>query len=158
MNDELGDITDWAGLLTEIGVYMETMFVLNSRQDKEVWQYIVGIAAHLEYLAVAILWVASGKSCPFEEYEAKLTLGQAIGKIEEQGLLPQTIVDTVRRINNLRNSVAHRGAVSGVTVPGNDNRGIYNGKHVFTDLEALKQVADDHKTAIEAMGAYLHSQ
>jgi len=158
MNDELGDITDWDGLRTKIGVYMETLFVLNNDQDKEVWQYILGIAAHLEYLAVAILWVASGRPCSFEEYEDKLTLGQAIKKIEEQSLLSMTIVDIVGRINKLRNSVAHRGAVSGVTVQGNTNRGLYNGKHVFTDLEALKQVAVDHKTAVEAMVAWLQAQ
>ncbi len=34
---------------------MELLFILNSRRDKEVWQYIVGVAAHLEYLAEAVI-------------------------------------------------------------------------------------------------------
>jgi hypothetical protein len=34
---------------------MEALFSLSSNRDKEVWQYIVGVAAHLEYLAVAVL-------------------------------------------------------------------------------------------------------
>src|SRR6266850_2253274 len=38
----------WNDLLSDIGCYMEVLFALSSRRDKEVWQYIVGIAAHLE--------------------------------------------------------------------------------------------------------------
>ena len=127
---------------------MELLFILNSRRDKEVWQYIVGVAAHLEYLAVAILWVHGGKPGRFQDYEDHLTLGQAISKIEGKGLLTPAIIDTVRAINRLRNSVAHRGAVSGVTVPGTAQRGLYKGGHVFTELEALRQVVSDAEAAI----------
>ena len=70
---------------------MELLFILNSRRDKEVWQYIVGVAAHLEYLAVAILWVHGGKPGRFQDYEDHLTLGQAISKIEGKGLLTPAI-------------------------------------------------------------------
>jgi hypothetical protein len=59
--DEPNDTSNWDHLLGEVGVHMELLFILNSRRDKEVWQYIVGVAAHLEYLAVAILWVHGGK-------------------------------------------------------------------------------------------------
>jgi hypothetical protein len=131
---------------------------LNSRRDKEVWQYIVGVAAHLEYLAVAILWVHGGKPGRFQDYEDHLTLGQAISKIEGKGLLAPAIIDTARAINRLRNSVAHRGAVSGVTVPGTAQRGLYKGGHVFTELEALRQVVSDAEAAIRAMGEWLRRQ
>lgn len=145
----------WDDLLGEIGVYMEVLFILNSRRDKEVWQYIVGAAAHLEYLAVAILWVAAQKPGHFEDYEDHLTLGNAIKKIEVQGLLAPATIDTVRAVNRLRNSVAHRGAVSGVTISGTSQRGLYEGGHVFTDLKALRQVVSDANAAITAMGEWL---
>jgi hypothetical protein len=128
---------------------------LNSRRDKEVWQYIVGVAAHMEYLAVAILWVAAGRPDRFEDYEDHLTLGNAIKKIEAQGLLAPAAVDTVRAVNRLRNSIAHRGAVSGVTVSGTAQRGIYKGGHVFTDLQALNGLVTNANAAITAMGEWL---
>ena len=56
MVDEPNNVANWDHLLGEIGVYMELLFILNSRRDKEVWQYIVGVAAHLEYLAVFCTW------------------------------------------------------------------------------------------------------
>jgi hypothetical protein len=38
----------WNELLSKIGIYMEVLFVLNSAKDKEVWQYVVGVAAHVD--------------------------------------------------------------------------------------------------------------
>lgn len=38
-------------LLAKIGSYMEVLFCLSTAADKEIWQYIVGVAAHLEYLS-----------------------------------------------------------------------------------------------------------
>lgn len=79
MSNEQNDSANWDDVLGEIGVYMEVLFTLNSRRDKEVWQYIVGVAAHLEYLAVAILWVAAQRPGRFEDYEDHTTLGNAMG-------------------------------------------------------------------------------
>ena len=59
MSEHPDEAPAWTELLGEIGMYMELLFILNSRHDKEVWQYIVGVAAHLEYLATAVLWVAA---------------------------------------------------------------------------------------------------
>jgi len=87
-----------------------------------------------------------------------LTLGQAIKKIGSKGLLEPAVMEVVRAINGLRNGVAHRGAVSGVTVPGNTQRGIYKGGHVFTDLEALRKLVSDADGAITAMGDWLRKQ
>ena len=136
---------------------MEVLFTLNSRRDKEVWQYIVGVAAHLEYLAVAILWVAAQRPGRFEDYEDHMTLGNATKQIEVQGLLASATIDTVRAVNRLRNSVAHRGAVSGVTMSGTTQRGVYKGGHVFTDLQALEQLVTDADAAITAMSEWLKS-
>lgn len=120
--------------------------------------YIVGVAAHLEYLAVAILWVAAGKPGHFQDYEDCLTLGQAISKIKSKDLLDPAIIEAVCAINRLRNSVAHRGAVSGVTVPGDAQCGVYEGGHVFSDLEALRKLVSDANGAITIMGDWLRKQ
>jgi len=157
MSNEQNDSANWDDVLGEIGVYMEALFILNSRRDKEVWQYIVGVAAHLEYLAVAILWVAAQRPGRFEDYEDHMTLGNAIKKIEVQGLLASATIDTVRAVNRLRNSVAHRGAISGVTVSGTAQRGVYKGSHVFADLQALEQLVTDADAAITAMSEWLQS-
>lgn len=157
MSNEQNDSANWDDVLGEIGVYMEGLFILNSRRDKEVWQYIVGVAAHLEYRAVAILWVAAQRPGRFEDYEDHLTLGNAVKKIEVQGLLASATIDTVRAVNRLRNSVAHRGAVSGVTVSGTAQRGVYKGGHVFADLQALEQLVTDADAAITVMSEWLQS-
>ena len=157
MAEEPNDKADWDELLVEIGLSMEVLFILNNRRDKEVWQYIVGAAAQLEYLAVAILWVVAGKPGPFDDYEDRITLGRAILKIERKDLLPPDIIDTIRAINKLRNSVAHRGAVSGVTLPGELQRGFYKERHVFRNLDALRQLVADHKRAVKALSKCRHS-
>jgi hypothetical protein len=159
MNNDQNDSANWDDMLGEIGIYMETVFSLNSRRDKEVWQYIVGVVAHLEYLAVAVLWVAAQRPSRFEDYEDHMTLRGAIKKIEEQGLLTSDTIDTVRAVNKLCNSVVHREAVYGVTVSGTAQRqrGIYNGSHVFTDLQALQQLVTDANPAITAMSKWLKS-
>ena len=158
VDDKQNDTAAWNELLKKIGMYMELLFILNSRRDKEVWQYIVGVAAHLEYLAVLILWVDAGKPGSFEDYEARLTLGPAISKVGGRNLLEPAIIEAVRAINGLRNSVAHRGAVSGVTVPGNAQRGVYKGGHVFTDLEAFQKLVADADGAITVMSDWLRKQ
>ena len=158
VDDKQNDTAAWNELLKKIGMYMELLFILNSRRDKEVWQYIVGVAAHLEYLAAAILWVGDGKPGRFEDYEDHLPLGSAISKIKSKGLVDPAVIEAVRAINGLRNSVAHRGAVSGVTVPGNAQRGVYKGGHVFTDLEAFQKLVSDADEAITAMSDWLRKQ
>ena len=146
VDDKQNDTAAWNELLK------------NSRRDKEVWQYIVGVAAHREYLAAAILWVGDGKPGRFEDYEDHLPLGSAISKIKSKGLVDPAVIEAVRAINGLRNSVAHRGAVSGVTVPGNAQRGVYKGGHVFTDLEAFQKLVSDADEAITAMSDWLRKQ
>ncbi len=150
---------EWDDLLERINLqYMVPLFVLNSPRDKEVWQYVLGVAAHLEYRAVAMLWVVAGKPGRFEDYEDGITLGGAINKIKDKRLLDPATVENVRAIKDLRNSLAHRGAVYGVTHPGGRQRGLYKGRHVFTDLKAFRTLVDDADAAITAMGDWLKGQ
>jgi hypothetical protein len=158
---KIDDDAAWDDILPEIRGYMEVLFALSSSRDKEVWQYMVGVAAHLEYLAVAVLWIDAGKSVPFPEYEERLTLGQAASRIGALGLLDTTTVKTLQTVAQLRNSVAHRGAVYGVTVAGDDpehRRGVYKGGHVFSDAGALESLVSDTNAAISAMGPWLRAR
>ena len=133
-------------------------FALNTNADLWVWMFVIGVAAHLEYLALAVLWVADQRPAPFEQYQPKRTLGQAARLIRERNLLDQAIVEKLEGVAELRNSVAHRGATYGVPFrEGDPVRGAYKGRHVFTDLEALKQLMDDVDAATTAIGAALRA-
>lgn len=158
MNDDRDDSTAWTELLRKIGMQMEVLFVLNTPRDKEVWQYIVGVSARLEYYAVAMLWVADGKPGRFDEYEIRMNLGAAVKKIKSRSLLPPNIIKSVEAMNKLRNSVAHREAVvSGVTAAAG-NRGIYKGGNVFADVEILRKLANDEADAVDTMTGWLRAQ
>lgn len=150
----------WDQLLSEISLYMEALFVLNSTRDKEVWQYVVGVAAHLEHLAVAILGIEAGRPVRFSEYARNMGLGQAAERIGQKGLLAPATVETLRAVARLRNSVVHRDAVYGVTILGDDvqrQRGLYEGGHVFSDPAALRRLVDDANAAIIAIENWLRA-
>jgi hypothetical protein len=156
--DVKDDDRAWDELRSEIGEYMELVFILNGPRDKEVWQYLVGVAAHLEYLAVAVLWIEAGKPCAFPEYEQQLTLGQAARRLDQRGLPDATTIETLSAVARLRNSVAHKGAMYGVTITGHEpdpDRGVYKGGHVFSDPVALRRLVDEANAAIDAMGGWL---
>lgn len=126
----------WNRLLDRVRDWMILRFALNTDRDLWVWVFVIGAAAHLEYLAVAILWVTGQKPTAFDEYQPKTTLGQAAHLMRERGLLDLATVETLERIAQLRNSVAHRGATYGVPFrDGAPLRGEYLGRHVFTDPE-----------------------
>jgi hypothetical protein len=81
--------------------------------------------------------------------------------VRAKSVLAPATIDTVRAMNRLRNSVAHRGAVYGVTVSGTAQGGVYKGGYVFTALQALKQLGTDANAAITAMNgsrATVHSE
>lgn len=153
--------SEWKKLLEDIGIWMELQFVLNSRREKEIWQYIVGQAAHLEYLAVVVLWTHAGRPFPFEKYKPHITLGQAACEIEgkkEITLKPRT-VQILKDVAILRNGVAHRDALrDGVTIRGNEGRGEYRGRYVFSDPGGLRQLVDDASEATEDISAWYRMQ
>lgn len=85
----------------------------------------------------------------------------AASRIGASGLLDTTTVKTLQTVARLRNSVAHRGAVYGVTVAGDDpehGRGVYKCGHVFSDPPALQSLVNDADAAISAMGAWLRAR
>ena len=151
MGDEV-----WHSLLDHIRGWMILRFALNTDRDLWVWLFVIGAAAHLEYLAIAVLWVADGKPTSFTEYEPKRTLGQAARLIRERDLLDPTVEETLEKVANLRNSIVHRGATYGVPFRSDDlSRGKYAGQHVFTEPEGLSQMMDDIDAATKTMGEFL---
>ena len=146
----------WDGLLDRVRDWMILRFALNTDRDLWVWNFVIGAAAHLEYLALAVLWVADQKPSPFSDYQPKRTLGQAAHQIREKGLLDLATVERLKGIAELRNSVTHRGATYGVPFrEGDPSRGQYKGRHVFTDPAGLAQLMDDMDAATKAMGEWL---
>ncbi len=140
----------WDDTLAEMGVYMEVLFCLNTRVEKEIWQYIVGMGAHLEYLALATLWVNAGRPPEFPEFEERLTLGRAVYQLERQGILPVTTTSRLRAVARLRNAVTHRHAVSGVAWAGE-----YEGFNVFSEIEGLRKLVADTNLTIAELSTWL---
>jgi hypothetical protein len=135
---------------------MIVRFALNTNIDLWVWLLVIGTAAHLEYLALVVLWVADQKPTPFEDYRPKMTLGQAACVVRQRNLLDSTTVATLEETAKLRNSVAHRGATYGIPFREGDlSRGQYKGQHVFTDPEGLKHLMDDVDAATKVIGEWL---
>jgi hypothetical protein len=104
----------------------------------------------LEFLALVMLWLVDERPGEFEEYGHWTTLRQAARAIEHRRLLAPEIIETLLAVANLRNSVAHRALVYGVARAGGE-RGMYKGRHVFTDLAALKGLGEDVNTAALAI-------
>lgn len=151
--------TTWDSLLARVREWMIVRFALNTDQDVWVWLFVIGAAAHLEHLTVALLWVADEKPAPFEEYQPNETFGHAVRRIGERGLLDPATVENLDRIAKLRNSVAHRGATYGVPFrDGDPLRGEYKGRHVFTDPEGLRQLMGDMDAATKVMGEWLRER
>jgi hypothetical protein len=148
--------TAWDRLVDCVRQWMIVRFALNSGHDLWAWIFVIGATAHLEYLAVAVLWVADQKSGAFTDYQPKKTLGQAAREIRDRGLLDPATVKRLQGIADLRNSVAHRGATYGVAFrDGDSSRGEYKGRHVFTDPKGLAQLMDDVDAATKAIGEWL---
>ena len=118
-------------LLDRVGQWMIVRFALNTDSDLWVWPFIIGVAAHLEVLAVAILWVVDQKPPPSEQYQPKRAhgLGQFARLICKKNLLDPATVDNLKSIAKLRNSVVHRGATYGIPFQeGDPSRGEYKGR------------------------------
>lgn len=144
------------GLLDRVCQWMIARFALNADRDLWVWTFIIGAAAHLEYLAVTVLWIADQKPTPFEQYQPTKTLGRAAHQIREKNLLDPATADKLESIAKLRNSVVHRGATYGIPFQAGDpSRGKYKRRHVFTDPEGLRQLMDDVDAATKVMGEWL---
>jgi hypothetical protein len=144
-------------LLDLVRQWMIIRFALSTDRDLWAWIFVIGAAAHLKYLAVAVLWVADQKPTPFEQYQPKRTLGQAVRLIREKNLLDPATVERLEGIAELRNSVAHRGATYGVPFrKGDPSRGEYKGRSVdsmFERFRMLSRPSVPHQTAQKATPA-----
>lgn len=144
-------------LLDKVRQWMILRFALNTEDDLWVWLSILGVAAHLEHRAVEVLWVEEGKPTSYEKYRPKMTLGGATDLIRKRNLLDLTTVGTLKKVADLRNSVAHRSATYGVSfLIGDPTRGKYKGHHVFTEPEGLKQLMDDADAATKSISDWLN--
>jgi hypothetical protein len=151
--------TDWDSLLGDVCEWIILRFALSTDRDLWTWIFVIGAAAHLEYLAVAVLWVADQKSSSFTEYQTKMTLGQAAHRIRQKSLLDSTTVETLEGIAKLRNSVTHRGATYGVSLRHNNRSSRdYKGQQVFTNPEGLKQMMNDMDAATGTISAWLRQR
>lgn len=148
--DDQSREAEWNAFLVEIRSYLQGMFGLPGQREQDTWLYILGLAAELEYLALIALWFHAGKPGSFDDFEQRRTLGQAAVDLEGLGLLDAATIETLKAVARLRNSVAHRDAVYGVAVL-ERRRGLYKGRHVFTDLDALKQLAADVDAAVRVI-------
>lgn len=133
-----------------MGQYIEVLFCLSTWGDKEIWQFIVGVAARLEYLAVAVLWSHSGKRRPWVEFENRLTLGKATVQLAQKGLLSADTVARLCAIADLRNRVVHRSAMYGVPMVA-----VYKGTNVFRDDDALAELVEDSDRTVKDMAKWL---
>lgn len=143
---------DWDDFLEQIGIYLQGLFRLSRQREKDTWMYILGLAAQLEFDAVTLFqrWADRvGESLP--DYGENLTLGQATRRIEKLAVLDAVTIETMMEVARLRNSVAHKGVVVGVADSRDQNVGIYKGRHVFTDLNALKLLDHEVHTAANAI-------
>jgi hypothetical protein len=150
--------TPWDRLIEDVRLWMINRFAVNTDRDLWLWSFVFGTAAHLEYLAIAVLWVEDQKPSPFEQYYPRMTLGRAARLIREKNLLDVATLERLDSIAALRNSVAHRGATYGIPfLQGGPSRGEYKGRHIFTDLDGLRQLIDDVDAATEVMGQWLRN-
>lgn len=140
----------WDEWVAEMHRFVRLTFVLSDEREGAVWQYIMGFAAELEYLAVVVLWLADRKPGPLEDYEDHMTLKQAARRVEARQLLDPIAVETLLGVAQLRNGVAHRNALFGVA-RSERGRGLYKGGHVFTDLDSFKRLAYDVDAAVRAI-------
>lgn len=149
--------TGWDGVLDLVRQWMIVRFALNTDLDLWVWVFIIGAAAHVEYLAIAVLWVVDQKPVPFGEYQPQMTLGRAAHLLRERNLLDPATVERLEAIAKLRNAVAHRGATYGVPFrEGDPSRGEYRGRHVFTDSEGLRYLMHDLDATTRILSEWLH--
>jgi hypothetical protein len=79
----------------------------SSETEREVWLAVVAIAAELEWCVARVLWTDDGKPGDFDDYELP-NLGKGLGQLEKRGILTPDTRETLKRIKDLRNAVAHR--------------------------------------------------
>ena len=127
-------------------------------QQRVLWLGIIAMALRLEFHTSFLLWMHEHpREDPNEGFDfsnPRLTLGQTAQRIEEAGLLDARIVDILRSVWELRNSVAHKSAMFAVVLARDDSTGVYRRSgHVFSDPQHYKKFLDEAWDAFDAIYA-----
>jgi hypothetical protein len=132
--------------------YTICLLALSTSQQIRTWQFILVAYCHLEALALELLRLHEGTDeQTYWESDAvqRKNLKGAANELSHKHLAPQEIIEILKAVANLRNSVAHKSLVGGMTakqrvgeqeIPVN-----YNGLpvfDVFDDQGNLKRPGD----------------
>ncbi len=147
----------WEAVLADLERWFAEQWVVDPQQ-RILWLGIIAMALRLEFHASFLLWMHEHpRADPNEGFDfsnLRLTLGQATQLIEEAGLLDARIVDILRAVWELRNSVAHKSAMFAVVLPRDDSTGVYRRSgHVFSDPKHYRQFLDEAREARDAIYA-----
>ena len=145
-----------AELMRQIKLWLWTRFSIDTQAELLTFAMVVGAAAHLEFLSVAVLWAADGETVPLDQYAPRMTLGQAVRELRTRQLFDSAVIQKIDDISQLRNSLAHRDATWGVPIRGG-SRGMYKGRHIFTDIEGLNELVDDIDEVTRVLGEWYHN-
>jgi hypothetical protein len=140
-------------LMRQIKFWLWARFSIDTHSELLTFAMVVGAAAHLEFLSVAMLWAADGEPLPLDQYEPRMTLGQAVKELRARQLIDSVVIQKIDDICQLRNSLAHRGATYGIPTRGG-SRGMYKGRHIFTDADGLNELVDDIDEATRVLGEW----
>jgi len=145
----------WDQVFADLRRWFTERWALNSEQ-RELWLGIIAMALRLEFLASFLLWMHEHPiEDPNESFDAatpQLSLGQAAQRIEDAGLLDARVLDILRAVWQLRNSVAHKSAMFAVVLPRDDCTGVYRRSgHVFSDARHYALFLNEGFKAYEAI-------
>jgi hypothetical protein len=122
---------------------------MNTNSEMQIWLYIILICGQLEYNATACLLLHKGKdpkAADFCKSEERTTLGQAARKLEKLKLFSPEIIEDMKAIAQLRNSVAHKNILRGITLSA-----MYKGRNVLQDKDAFEQLTRDVSAVVETL-------
>jgi hypothetical protein len=123
------------------------MLAMNTHSEMQIWLYIILVAGQLKYLAVANLLLHDGKDPKDRDFwksKEHITLGQASNILDKKKLFPPEIIENIRAISRLRDSVAHKNLLRGIT-----KSAIYKGRDVFQEKDAFGQLMEEASVVVE---------
>jgi len=135
-------------------------FDLKTRDDKDIWCYIVAVSTRFEDLVAYFLWEHNGRPCQkVEQYLEWHNLRRLIGHLERAtvegaAVLSASVLRTLKEVDRLRNAIAHRHATYGAAeseTPEGRPMGVYHHEPVFRDRQALRALVEDVTAATTAL-------
>jgi hypothetical protein len=125
------------------------LLCMNTNSEMQIWLYIILVCGQLEYLAIADLLLHKGKdpkAADLWKSEEHTTLGQAARKLEKLKLFSPEIIEDMKAIAQLRNNVAHKNILRGITLSA-----MYKGRNVLQDKDAFEQLTRDVSAVVETL-------